>query len=198
MLSQPSYRGEFYNDGLLAIFPNCKHMKTKGGLGCVSLSPKAMGPIAHYMPNPPDATSIENHHQFSKVFPSDVDVDGNPTQAWLEQRRGGYQDLMPRRHSPSAGSAAGNKNKPLYSAYYHPAAVSGEAHRYSYLECRVSYAVWYERIAARLPEFNQLCELKKRGTNLQIVGYDGYSKGVIDLALELFESVQQHLAAIWT
>ena len=189
MLSHPSYRGDFYREGFLAVFPNFKHGKTKEGFGCASLSPKAMGPIAHCMPNLPDATSIENYHQFSKVFPSDADADRNPTQAWLEQRRRGYLDPKPHRHSPSAGSATGNKNAPLYSVYYHP--VSGEARRYSYLECRVFYAVWYERIAARLPEFKQLCELKAGGTNLQIVGYDAYSEGVVDPLWECFNDTSR-------
>lgn len=192
LLSPSSYRGDFYRDGFLAVFPNFKHGKTKEGFGCESLSPKAMGPIAHCMPNLPDATSIENYHQFSKVFPSDVDADGNPTEAWLEQRRRGYLDPKPHLHSPTTG----NKNAPLYSVYYHP--VSGEARRYSYLECRVFYAVWYERIAVWyeriavcLPEFKQLCELKAGGTNLQIVGYDAYSEGVVDPLWECFNDTSR-------
>ena len=189
LLSHPSYRGSFYKKGFLSVFPNFKHGSTVNGFGCSALSPKSMGPINHSMAGLPVATSIENYHQFSKVFPCDVDINGDPSQAWLEQRKQGYSDPKPHRHSPSADSASGNKNTPLYSVYYHPG--TGEERRYTYLESRVFYSVWYERIARQLDDFKRLNELKEGGTNLQIVGYDGYSEGVVEPLWECFNDTSR-------
>ena len=121
------------------------------GCGCSALSPKSMGPINHNMGGLPVAMNIEDYHQFSKVFPCNVEIDGDPTQEWLEQRKRGYSDTKLHHHSLSAKSASGNKNMPLYSVYYHPG--TGEGRRYTYLQSQVFYWVWYERITQQLDNF---------------------------------------------
>lgn len=179
MLSFPSYRGTFYSEGSLAVFPNFKHGSTPEGYGCADLSPKAMGPIDHGMPGLPVALNIENYHQFAKVFPLDADEDRNPTPAWKLQRKTAYADPAPHRHSPSARKdSKGNRNVPLYSVYYH--LETGKERRYTYVECRYFYCHWYAKIAVKLKQYAELKDLVKSGTDLQIVGYDGYYEGVTE------------------
>ena len=188
MLSHPSYRASFYRDGYLAVFPNFKHGNTPEGFGCKTLSPKDMGPVHHGMSNLPTAMSIENYHQFAKCFPCDVDENSNPTGAWFAQRARGYSDPHPHRHSPSAVSAVGNKNSPPFSVFY---SETGEERRYTYLQCRAFYCVWYEKLAMDLPELQALKNLRQNGTNLQIVGYDGYCEGVTMTLWEHFNDVSR-------
>ena len=189
MVSQPSFRSNFFREGFLSVFPNYKHDNTKEGFGCKELSPKAMGPIKHCMPGLPDALNLENYHQFAKVFAVDADAERNPTAAWKMQRNRGYEDATPHRHSPSAASASGNKNVPLFSVYYD--LKTGEERKFSYLQCRYFYCHWYERIALKSTKFEELQRLLREGTNLQIVGYDGYAEGVTKPLFKHYEDVSR-------
>jgi hypothetical protein len=157
-----------YVDGHMCIFPNYKHQKREDGFGCASLSPKSLGPVDHGMPDIPPARSIENYHQYAKVFPSEVDEDGEPLPETIEERIEGYASSVPMRHKP----AAKGKNIPMYSLYYDKA---GNPHKYTYLQCRYFYCHWYERLVTRNPDLAHLRDLICQGYNLNIVGYDGYN-----------------------
>ena len=161
-------------DGYLKVFPNYKHANRVDGFGCATLSPKSMGPIHHKMKGIPTAKTLENYHQFSKIFPWEVKGDTIKTSA-LELRKEGYRDPVPHRHKfdfkVMKEKLGGNVNVPKFSVYY---SMSGEERRYSYIECRYFYCYWYTKIAKELPEYKKLRKLLRKGYHLQIIGYDGY------------------------
>jgi hypothetical protein len=163
-------------EGYLNIFPNFKHQLRSDGLGMASLSPKAMGPIVHCQPNLPPAKNLENLHQSNKTFPSEVNAQGQPTEAFYATRLAMYLDPIPHRHKETSGK----KNVPLYSVWVMP---DGQEVHLSYLESRQIYCHYYEQCAVQLPDFQKLWQLIADGYNLQICGYDAYQPT---------ESLEQH------
>lgn len=156
-------------EGYLFVFPNARHGGRKDGLGIPELSPKIMGPVNHGMPNMPVALTIENYHQFAKVFPEEADMFGNVLENTLKQRREAYSNPIGIRHKPAA---KGGKVVPLYSSYYDK---EGKEHRFKYVESRWFYCKEYERIAKDSPKFLELRNKIQDGYNLNICGYDGYN-----------------------
>lgn len=160
-----------YKDGYLAIFPNFKHQDRKDGFGCSSLSPKSLGPIKHPMKNRPIAKNLENFHQFSKIFPEDLEK-GKITAMTEKIICDGYINPVPFRHKyPVDPTKKGNKNIALFSLYYDK---YGNVGRFSYIECRYFYCHWYEKLATKTANFSKLIQLLKMGINIQIFGYDGF------------------------
>ncbi len=164
-------------DGYKKVFPNFRHQNRKDGFGCKSLSPKSMGPIDHGQPNLPPSKNLENFHQGNKVFPCEVDEDGNPLSSFYDMRIAMYNDSEPHRHKvlgdPKAKSSkGGNKNVPLYSIWRRK---NGKEVRKTYLESRQFYCTEYERIALKDENFLSLKIMLKNGYNLQICGYDAYN-----------------------
>lgn len=165
-------------DGYYKIFPNFKHGNRKDGYGCPNLSPKALGPVNHIMPNLPPAKTLENFHQFAKVFPFETDDNGLIKEKYFGVRRDGYNDPIPHRHKYDPKILKNNKkeknniNIPLYSVYYDK---HGIEYRYNYFESRYFYCKVYERLTTELPELRYLRDLLNSGYNLNIVGYDGYN-----------------------
>lgn len=172
MASPPDHKG------FLKVFPNFKHGNRKDGLGLPELSPMSLGPVHHTQPDLPPSLTIENLHQFNKVFPSELDKKGNPDSRWYKTREEAYLDPVPHRHKPAAKSAKSgakgkiNKNIPAYSIWVLP---DGSEQRLTYFESRQVYCTYYERLAKKTKSFKKLRSLKKSGTNLQIIGYDGYA-----------------------
>ncbi len=163
-------------DGYLKVFPNFKHQYRKDGFGCASLSPKSLGPIDHQMPGLPISLNLENFHQFSKVFSSEVDKNQNPTKEFHQRRVAAFHDKEPHRHKFSIKemekvSKNGNKNIPLYSTFPDK---DGNNRKFTYLESRYFYCHFYQLLIPLEEDFNKLIDLIKNGYNLQIVGYDGY------------------------
>lgn len=158
--------------GYIKVFPNYKHQNRRDGIGCMSLSPKAMGPIVSPQPGLPPAISLENFHQGSKVFPSQATPSGDPNTAFFETQLTMFQSDVPLRHHPAAKSHLGkNKNVPLYWLWK---CQDGSFKRFSYFECRQFYCNYYERIASKLPDYKKLQKMLQDGYNLQIIGYDAY------------------------
>ncbi len=170
MMRQPKLE-----DVYLAVFPNFKHGNRKDGYGCDSLSPKSLGPVKHRQPGLPDALTIENYHQFNKVFSQELDpVTKNPIPEFYEKRNKGYQDSEPHRHKidpKEQKKKQSNINIPLFSIHL---SNDGQERRYSYVQSRYFYCHQYELLTKDLPQLNHLQELIENGTNLQIIGYDGY------------------------
>jgi hypothetical protein len=174
--------------GYRKVFPNFKHKNRKDGWGLPDLSPMSLGPVYHNQPNLPPALNIENLHQANKVFPSNVEEDQNrPLLSWYISRLQLYEDPVPRRHRPEAKSTKGS---PLYSVWVTP---KGKELRLSYLESRQIYCTYYQRLAKKTEGFHKLKNALKEGTNLQIIGYDGFD-------LELTQEDQQdpeHMSRIF-
>ncbi len=178
------------DDGFLMVFPNRRHQTRPDGFGCSALSPMSLGPVdEHHQRDLPPALSIENYHQFNKVFPNEVDADsGEPLPVFFEKQLDAYRDPEPHRHKyPRAelqrmADAGANPNAPLYCYHLDD---EGRAHHYSYLESRMFYCVWMERLAKRADAFAELRAMRDDGYNLQVMGYDGYA---------VTRSVDEHFA----
>lgn len=155
--------------GYQKVFPNFKHGNRKDGLGMPSLSPMSLGPVEHPQPGLPVGAHIEGVHQGSKVFPCYLKK-GEPTKEWFEIQLEMFTG-PPRRHHPGAKSATGSKNVPDYSRWINP---DGSVTKLSYIESRQVYCTYYERLAKETKAFKKLAKLLEKGTNLQILGYDGY------------------------
>jgi len=166
-----------YHEGYLKVFPNYKHQNRSDGFGCASLSPKSMGLIDHGMPGLPIAKNLENFHQFSKVFATEVDENGNPTQEFRDFRIRAFNDLIPHRHKYEYAEIKkivgenGNVNKPLYSVFSDK---EGNEKRFQYTEARYFYCKWYEKFALKDENFLKLKNMLNEGVNLQITGFDAY------------------------
>lgn len=162
--------------GFRTVLPNFKSRTSPRALGMPALSPKSLGPVVHRQPGLPDALSIENYHQFNKVFPLELDGKGNPLPVFYERRLKGYTDPVPHRHKFDLGQMkrqgqSRNKNIPVYSIHL---TESGEERRYTYVQSRYFYCSQYEKLAWARPEFEALRNMISDGINLNIVGYDGY------------------------
>lgn len=157
----------------ISVFPNNRHGNRKDGLGMCELSPMRLGPVKHAQPGVPDSLTIENYHQFNKVFPNEVDDNRDPKPEFYKMRDEAYQDPVPHRHKYSREIlkkiCKGNIN-PLYSIHLWP---DGSEHRYDYVSSRYFYCHQYEILAKLQPEYKTLKDLLEEGKNLLILGYDG-------------------------
>jgi len=164
-----------YVEGFRKVYPNYKHEKKKDGFGCMSLSPKALGPVIHHQPGLPDALNLENYHQSNKCFPWELDEKQNPTKEFYDLQRARYLDPTPYRHKfdPEYLRARGltNLNIPAYSVHL---TTSGEEKHFTYVQSRYFYCKQYELLASQTDAYCKLINLKRSGMNLQIVGYDAY------------------------
>lgn len=157
--------------GYLNVFPNFKHGNRTDGWGIPSLSPMSIGPIDHGQPGLPQAKNLENFHQGNKVFPSEVDDTGEPTQLFYDTQLEMYRDDVPHRHKDAVFSVKGNKNVPLYSIWVTP---DGVKNKVSYADSRQFYCNFYERATLKNQEFHELKRMIEDGFNVQICGYDAY------------------------
>jgi hypothetical protein len=151
-------------EGYLKIFPNRRHGDRKDGEGYSELSPMCLGPVNHGEPGFPPALNIENYYQFSKVFPSEVDVDGKVKQEFFDLRRKVFLEPVAERHKIKGV-------KPLFSLFLNE---GSQEERYTYVGSRQFYCRQYERLAKESQSFTKLKRKLDDGYNLQICGYDGF------------------------
>lgn len=158
-------------DGYLKVFPNYKHQNRIDGFGCMSLSPKAMGPIDHGQKGLPIALNLENMWQGSKCFPHETGEDNYPAPEFYESRLAMYNDPEPHRHKLFLDGTHAKGNIPNYSVWI-------DKHGYEtflkYREARQIYCHFYELIAKDSEDFLKLKNMINEGYNLQICGYDAY------------------------
>lgn len=152
--------------GFLKVYPNYRHQNKEDGFGCSSLSPMSIGPIDSKQPGLPIAKNLENFHQGNKVFPSEVDAKGNVKDSFFTTQKNMYLDPVPHRHKEGASG-----NVPLFSLWVRQ---NGEKVRMTYFESRQFYCTFYERGVEKLPDFLKLKDMRSKGYNLQICGYDAY------------------------
>jgi hypothetical protein len=173
LLNGAPFQGPVHRDGFRCVFPNHKMGNTKEGLGCASLSPFNIGPVEHGMRDFPAAQTLENYYQTAKCWRADVDADDNPTAEWRHQRVECYDSNTAERHSPSKQK---NGDELKYTVFHHIR--TNQERRYDYVQSRLFYCYHYEKIVPTLDEFIHMKSLRDNGTNLQIVGHDGYKEGV--------------------
>jgi hypothetical protein len=174
--------------GWRLVRPNFLHAGCTDGLGCATLSPKAMANVAHGQPGLPDpASSLEHLHQGNKVYPFLADAKGDPSAAFFAVQKAMYKDKprIPYRHLTDflrANPALCKEHKieipegklgnaPLYSLWTLP---NGVKKRFTYVQSRQFYCCLYERLVLALPEFHELKARLARGENLILCGYDAY------------------------
>lgn len=160
-------------NGYLTVLPNYRHGGSNMGLGLSELSPKSLGPVDHKQPDHPPAESIENLHQFSKVWWFELDDNDNLTEIAWKIRKEGYLDKTPHRHKCDAAflKKYGGVNIPKFSLYVRQ---DGTEARFTYVESRFIYCYWMEKLAKKQPQWEQLVKLRTDGYNINICGYDGY------------------------
>lgn len=176
-------------EGYMNVFPNNKHQHREDGYGCSSLSPMQLGPVLHRQPGLPPSLNIENYHQFNKVWPCEVDDDGNPKDEYYVMRRKGYEDPEPHRHKfdaktmkrmreelktasvPGSLGTSENRNQPCYSIHL---TLDGEERRFTYVQSRYFYCCAYEALAKKTQAFKRLLYYFKWNYSLTICGYDAY------------------------
>jgi hypothetical protein len=148
-----------------------------------------LGPVDHQQPDLPPSKNLENFHQGNKVYPEEVDEEGDPTPEFFEAQMEMYQDSTPHRHRSRAGPKAsahrsrsrpGPKAKaPSYSAWIRS---DGSLKKCTYIESRQFYCKFYERLVDETPEASAaLAKIRKlidEGTNVAIVGYDSPLEGI--------------------
>eukprot|EP01117_Protostelium_nocturnum_P015170 TRINITY_DN5850_c0_g1_i1.p1 TRINITY_DN5850_c0_g1~~TRINITY_DN5850_c0_g1_i1.p1 ORF type:complete len:356 (-),score=129.47 TRINITY_DN5850_c0_g1_i1:34-1101(-) len=148
-------------EGYLNVFPNFKHQGRKDGFGCAALSPMSLGPIHHGQPDVGPCLNLENFHQGSKCFKDEMEGD-KIGKKFYENRTKWFEDPIPHRHK--------QKETPMFSVFKDK---EGKEIRLGYVQSRQLYCNFYERLASETDDFKELKKMREKGTNLQIVGYDG-------------------------
>lgn len=165
-----------YEPGYLPVFPNYRHANRKDGLGMASLSPMNLGPVKHGQPDIPIAKNIENFHQGSKCFPSELDKNNYPSDYYYENRDNMYTDPIGHRHKIDInGKVIGKGNIPEFFVWTYVDKKGNVKEKYlDYIQSRQFYCNFYERLAKKTDEYDNLLGLIDDGYNIQIVGYDAY------------------------
>jgi len=129
-----------------------------GGKGIYSqLSPFYLGPIKYDGIN---VLTFENLWQFSKIYKTQVDTNGNPTQDWYDWRNKGF--ISPAERHPMG------KEVPLYSYF------NGE--KIGVVEARKKiYIPYYKELARKTPAYKELLTRLKAGQPLLLIEPDGPS-----------------------
>jgi len=145
-----------HEDGYLSVFPNYKHEGRKDGLGIKSLSPMSLGPVIHGQEDLPDACNLENFWQGSKRYFD------QSTKEFNKQRKAMFSDETPHRHNE------GRKGVKPKGWYY-------KGVLYDYISARYFYCSFYEDLVKEhaSKDLKKLKRLLRKGTNLNIIGYDG-------------------------
>jgi hypothetical protein len=190
--------------GFVPIFPNNTHGHGFGfGSGDFSsLSPMRLGPVANEareagedcdpsgVPIAPTALNIENYHQFSKVFPQEMDPNtpcncslatvrgiahNKPLPIFYETRAKAYADPIPHRHKfDSKDIKKANKNYVTGNAINTPMYSEQNGEHYSYVESRYFYCTQMEILATKTAAFQKLANMYDSGYALELFGYDAY------------------------
>lgn len=129
------------------------------------------------LPSPP-AENFENLWQFSKVYASQVDQDGNPTNGWFWWRRLGFADARAHRYPMGKGAI------PLYSIYPQPYD-NRETKHLGYIDARKRiYAPEYAKNVAETDAYQELERLyHSYGKDIILLDYDAYDHQALGMSL---------------
>ena len=112
-----------------------------------------------------DVKNVQNVWQFAKVYPRDIGLDGNLVPAWFTTRLKGWAD--PNGHQWSKKKQP-KGIKPIFFLW-------GRDVKLQYLEARSRiFCRVYATLATQTLAYRRLVELIEKGTNIQILGLDGY------------------------
>lgn len=123
------------------------------------LSPFNLGPCPVY--GGYVSENFENLWQFAKVYASQVDANGDPTEDYFGWALKGWRDAKPHRYP------MGKRAKPLYSLW--------GAEKLGYIDARKRiYAPLYIAAVQQTQSYTDLLSLINSGENVTLRDYDGY------------------------
>lgn len=124
------------------------------------LSPFFLGPCPLYGDHV--SLNMENAWQFSKVYASHADREGNPTDAYWEWARNGWADQRAHRYPMGRGAV------PKYSLW--------DGEHLGYVEARKKiYGPLYAQAVQQSAGWRQLVELYEASSELYLRDWDGWS-----------------------
>jgi hypothetical protein len=133
------------------------------------LSPFFLGPVklyGHYT-----SQNVENAWQFSKVYPTQVDGNNDPTLEYFAWAKKGWADTYAHRYPMGKGK------KPLYSYW--------DGERLLYIEARKKiYAPLYAEAVEKNDAYKQLEEEYKKAGEIWLWDFDGYDHHKANMTYE--------------
>lgn len=124
-----------------------------------AFSPFYLGPVSLY--GEYTAKKLENAWQFTKVYETHADEEGNPNASYFEWAQRGWNDMWGHRYPAGKGAV------PLYSYW------NGE--RLDYIEARKQiYAPLYAQAVLKTKAFQTLLEIYESDETFALLDFDGY------------------------
>jgi hypothetical protein len=125
----------------------------------VGLSPFYLGPIFLY--GSYKAIRMENAWQFTKAYAQHIDTEGNPSPAYFEWAKEGWDNQRAIRYPMGKGA------KPEYSWW--------DGKKYDYVSARKKiYAPLYIKCVVPTEAFKKLKEVRDEYTDIALWDFDGY------------------------
>ena len=127
------------------------------------------------------AKNMENAWQFSKVYNEFVDEDNNPTQAYFDWAKKGWNDSFAHRY------ANGKGNIPLYSYWKTKDKNSGKVieHKWDYITARKNiYFPLYAKAIVNTQAFKDLQKRVLSGEKIALWDFDGYNHAARNMTYE--------------
>lgn len=133
---------------------------TSSGIEFKALSPFFLGPVPLYQEY--KSWNMENAWQFSKVYQQHVDKWNNPTKEYFNWAMKGWADKFAHRYP------MGKSTRPLYSYW--------NGNQLDYIQARKQiYIPLYSLAVKRTEAWNNLLDLVRKGNEIILFDYDGYS-----------------------
>ena len=142
------------------------------GQWSTGLSPFFLGPVPLYENAATiESRNVENGWQFSKCFAEHVDSEGNPTPAYFEWAKTGWEKKRAERYPMGKG------RKPLYSWW------AGE--KLDYVEARKRiYIPMYAKAVVVTEAFSRLLTICRIGGDIALWDFDGYDHQALGMSLK--------------
>lgn len=133
--------------------------------------------LSPFVLSAPPAKRFENLWQFSKVYKTQVDENGNPNHEWYKWRINGWCNDRAIRYPMGKGA------KPLYSLWL--ASNSRVEKRLDYIEARkIIYATEYSKSVIKTKSYAKLKTYYESQRELILLDYDAYDHQALGMTLK--------------
>lgn len=133
-----------------------------------ALSPFKLGPLSLYDDH--TAQIFENAWQFTKLYPQHADAQGEPTAAYWNWAKRGWDSQQPYRYPLGKG------RRPLYSLW------AGQ--RLDYIAARKQiYLPLYQKAVAQTSAYRRLETTYRRSGSITLFDFDGYDHAALNMTL---------------
>ena len=126
------------------ISPTRREVLYSGNMLCA----ENLGPVIHTHKDVPSAHNLMNYFVYSKVYPRDMDGNGDPTPDFFQKRIEGFLN-----YQASISKYDDVPDLPEYTLFTWP---NGEHHRYTYVQAKYFFCKWYEFLARDQYDFKRL------------------------------------------